>query len=240
VAIPMADLGHNPSSPQPVATPVGLIGIFNGVKNLPFVFAESGNDIRELQTNGFKIYGFEDDGSDVDNSPGVQGPTSDPDVFQWDQAVMRFDQLFQPNFRGTIQPATAFSDTGLGRVFFAGTRFNPPGSQFAPPVPPFPCASSFDSIVYVLGAQTGAAAYNLNNSGSNSFRIFNNSRLTGVEIIGDPNTGGTQVSLDEGLLGASPVPKVPPPPPGVTPGGGNGIPDVLSASAITPSSACPQ
>src|SRR4029453_8604497 len=74
---------------------------------------------------------------------------------------------FQPQFRGTVQPATAYSETAstgtatVGRVFFGGTRFNPPGSAFAPPVPPFPCRSSFDSILYARGAQSGLRAHHL-------------------------------------------------------------------------------
>ena len=67
-------------------------------------------------------------------------------------------------FRGTVQPATLFTAATppLGRVFFGGTRFNPPNSTFAPPSctglscnPVVPCRSSFDSVVYALGAKSG-------------------------------------------------------------------------------------
>ena len=104
---------------------------------------------------------------------------------------------FEPNFRGTVQPATAYSEaaSGAGRVFFGGTRFNPPNSTYAPPVPPFPCRSSFDSILYALGAQSGLAAYDL--AFGNAYQIFQDSRIVAISTQAAP--GASVLAKDEGL-----------------------------------------
>jgi hypothetical protein len=140
-------------------------------------------------------------------------------------------------FRGTAQPAAAFEcgtvvgdpSSGaqqcqdiLGRVFFAGTRLSLPNTRFAPPTPlacgqgDYPCRSQFDSILYALGAKTGNAAYDLNASGDDAYRVFRDSRLVAVQMQADPDPtrGGSSFAADEGLVKAAPKP---PPPPGVPP-----------------------
>ena len=121
---------------------------------------------------------------------------------------------FEPNFRGTVQPATAYSATanGAGRVFFGGTRFNPPNSTYAPPVPPFPCRSSFDSILYALGAQSGLAAYDL--AFGNAYQIFQDSRIVAISTQAAP--GASILAKDEGLSKTG-VPVAPPPQMGLSP-----------------------
>jgi hypothetical protein len=141
-------------------------------------------------------------------------------------------------FRGTVQPTTAFacpdgtadclanktavtSDL-LGRVFFSGTRLSLPNTRFAPPTPlacgtgDYPCRSQFDSIIYALGAETGLAAYDLNATGDDAYRIFRDSRLTAIEMLADPDPGrgGSSFNPDEGQMKGTPSP---PPPPGVPP-----------------------
>jgi hypothetical protein len=123
---------------------------------------------------------------------------------------------FETGFRGTVQPATFYSPLAstsvLGRVFFAGTRFNGPNSQFAPPTPPFPCRSSFDSILYGLGAESGLAAYTLP-SGEDHV-IFKDSRLAAISTQAAPQ--GSQLGKDEGLSKVG-KPRDPPPAPGLAP-----------------------
>jgi hypothetical protein len=142
--------------------------------------------------------------------------------------------LVEARFRGDIQPATAFecatvnATTGkcegatLGRVFIGASRLNLPNTAFAPPTPfkfgsgQYPCRSSFDSILYALGAATGLSAYDLNASGDDAYAIFTDSRLGGVAVIADPDPGrgGSQVNKEEGKVGG---PVQPPPPPGIPP-----------------------
>jgi hypothetical protein len=134
-------------------------------------------------------------------------------------------------FRGTVQPATAFEcssisvgvcTTPVGRVFFSGTRLSVPNTKFAPVTPlacgagDYPCRSQFDSIIYALGALTGLAAYDLNASGDDAYRIFRDSRIAALTVQADPDPGrgGSSLTPDEGLIKG--VPK-PPPPPGVPP-----------------------
>jgi hypothetical protein len=107
-----------------------------------------------------------------------------------------------------VQPATVFgrdaSGQLAGRVFYIGTRFipPPPESTLSTKVPPYPCKSRFDSIVFGLGAETGLAAFDLNTAaGQDEFTILDNSRIVGAAVQADPSTGAMSLSLDEGLAG---------------------------------------
>jgi hypothetical protein len=138
--------------------------------------------------------------------------------------------LTQSVFRGDVQPTTALECTVvaakctppiLGRVLFGGARLNLPNTAFAPPTPmkfgtgQYPCRSSFDSIIYVLGAVTGGAAYDLNASGDDAFRISKDERLAALKITAPPVTGQTgRASKEVGKVGG---PVAPPDPPGVPP-----------------------
>jgi hypothetical protein len=139
------------------------------------------------------------------------------------------------------EPLTGSKCNGklLQRVFFGGTRLSLPNTKFAPPTPlacgctadpnidtcdpnektccGYPCRSQFDSILYAVGVVTGQAAYDLNASGDDAYRIFRDSRITAITIDADPDPGrgGSVFSADEGLMKSTP-PK-PPPPPGIPP-----------------------
>ena len=246
-AIPIADLGEDQPvgtaasvlgmpptlDPAAPATPV------------PFVFVSSGNDRRA--EGPFKNFAFRDDSTDdevpvgsgvVDNEVTTFPPAVSLHTRQYDQGAAEANCGYteEAYFRGTIQPATAF-DCGpqapgdlvscadpLGRVFFGGTRLNLPNTKFAPPTPlacgqgNYPCRSSFDSIIYALGAKSGIAAYDLNASTDDAYRIFRDSRIVAIPMLADPDPtrGGSRFNPDEGQMKGDPKP---PPPPGVPPTG---------------------
>jgi hypothetical protein len=227
----MADLedpsGSGPA--QPVGTAASLIGLpAIGTPKIPYVYVTSGNDNRE---NGpFKSFGFRDDGTDTVTA--VSPPVVANLVRAFPPVVSIFTREFDqgpvvnaaaptpyPVFRGTAQPATAYTDTDTGVAFFVGTRFNPPLSAFAPlPVAgqaaTYPCRSTFDSIIYALSATSGAAAYDLNASGDDAYTIFRDSRVVGINT--QAGQGQTYVVADQGLVKPS-QPANPPPPPGIPP-----------------------
>ena len=233
VAIPFADL-EDPAgggAPQPVGTAASLIGLPPGTPPVtPYVFVTTGNDNRE--SGPFLVAAFRDDGDDTNTTVG--GTVAANNVKSFLPAVSLFTRLFDqgpvvnasaptpfPVFRGTAQPATAFTDDSPPEavVFFAGTRFNPPLSAFAPlPVPgnpaTYPCRSTFDSIIYSLQAKTGSAAYDLNNTGDDAYQIRTDSRIVGVGT--EAGQGGSFFTADEGLY--KPGKPVDPPPPAGVPG----------------------
>jgi hypothetical protein len=230
-ALLLADVGAN----QPIGTAAALLGLSpDGIApQAPYVFVTSGNDSRASGT--FKIFGFKDGGDDSTATYGSPTTNNDsitptptpaivpvaPAVKVYSPAVYQFSRSFgAADFRGTIQPATALNSAGDGRVFFGGTRFNQPGTAFAPP--PFPCRSSFDSIIFALKASGGGAAYDLNASGDDSFMVFSNSRKTAIQIIKQPTSTSTPTAkgkgmlmIDEGLMGSGSVQS--PPAPGLQP-----------------------
>jgi len=209
IAIPGADLGRD----QPVATAGSLIGLPpNDPATKPSVFLTSGNDNRATGT--FHNFGFLDEGDNTTTAVSSQVPQNGIGVYPPMKSAFVTD--FQPGFRGTLQPATAYSDasTGyvLGRVFFGGTRFNGPNSTYAPPTPPYPCRSSFDSILYALGAESGLAAYDM--AYGNDYVIFKDSRIAALSTQAAPK--GSQLVKDEGLSKTG-TPIAPPPAPGLAP-----------------------
>jgi hypothetical protein len=240
VAIPVADLG----SDQPVATAVALLTRNDTAVDTkgPLVFVSSGADKRAA--GPFRNFSLRDDGTDTGLT--TTGTTVSDGVTAFTPVVMDFARTFDQGtpeancgytteavFRGTVQPSGAFecsvpiqqgkcTGTTLWRIFFAGTRLSLPNTKFAPPTTlacgtgSYPCRSQFDSIIYALGAETGAAAYDLNASGDNSYRIFRDSRIAaiGMQADPDPNRGGSRFVADEGLMKGTPKA---PPPPGVPP-----------------------
>jgi hypothetical protein len=184
----------------------------------------TGNDRRA--TGPFTNFAFLDNNTDdtlaTDNGDAVEqfrrvfdaGPERNPGGFAG-----------STTFRGTAQPAAVLDRAvtpPVGRIFFVGTRFNPPNSTFAPPPGSGgrPCLSSFDSIVYVLGAKSGLAAYDLNSGAADdAYMILRDSRLSGVGPQADPGgAAGARIALDEGLVKGGPgsLPE-PPPEAGVPP-----------------------
>jgi hypothetical protein len=231
VVIPFADL-EDPSGTgphQPVGTAASLIGLPPGVPPVtPYIFVTTGNDNRE---NGpFLVGAFRDDGDDTTTTVGASVAANSVRAFL--PAVSLFTRVFDvgpvvnagaptpyPVFRGTTQPASAFTDAVPPEavVFFAGTRFNPPLSAFAPlPVAgnaaTYPCRSTFDSIIYSLQAKSGAAAYDLNSTGDDAYQIRQDSRIVGLGT--EAGQGGSYFTADEGLNKPG-KPADPPPPPGV-------------------------
>jgi hypothetical protein len=210
VPLPVADLG----SDQPVATANSILGLPPNATNVtPYVYTTSGNENRaSVPATQFKNFGFRDDGSDT--SVTVSPAVAQNGINVYPPLTGLFVIPFQDQFRGTVQPSTAYSDTmaGAGRVFFGGTRFNGPNSTFAPPVPPFPCRSSFDSIIYALGAQSGLAAYNL--AYGNAYQIFQDSRIVALSTQASPKA--SVLAKDEGLSKTG-TPISPPPPMGLSP-----------------------
>jgi hypothetical protein len=226
----MADLGQD----QPVGVPPALLAFPPPPAPLPkaYIYIATGNDRRVPASTVFKIFGFRDeDTSSTDFTPGTRTVlVADSTVFVYpNQSSNLFVQTMPTdaggnslNFRGTIQPATAFTDTNppLGRVIFGGTRFNGFLSTFAPT--PYPCLATFDSVIFALGATTGGAAYDLNASGQDAYTIFSNSRKLAIQILRQPaassSSTGQQAKLfmDEGLMSSGTSPN-PPSPPGFAP-----------------------
>jgi hypothetical protein len=240
VAIPVADLGAD----QPVGTAVALIDSdpTETATAGPYIFVTSGAEKRA--SGPFRNFSFKDEGTDTQVTTG--GAVTDDGVTTYAPAVKQFARTFdqgdpQANcgyteealFRGTVQPAGAFEcsqpitggkcdGTTLWRVFFAGTRLSLPNTKYAPPTPlacgtgQYPCRSQFDTIIYALGAQTGGAAYDLNSSGDDAYRVFRDSRIAAIGMAADPdpNRAGSSFMADEGLMKGTPKP---PPPPGVPP-----------------------
>jgi hypothetical protein len=201
------DLGAN----QPVANSLALLNYKgSGTADRPHIFAETGNDNRVTPptvpltpTPPFKMYGLRDDDLTTDPAAdSVSGP-----------AVVLFTINFPDQYRGNVQPATTFNDTTppLGRVFFAGNRFNPPGSANAPTPPP--CVSSFDGILFAVGAESGNAAYDLNSgAGDDRFITKANQRIQAVRV------SGGRLVVDTGLQAdIAPPPPEPPAPAPPTP-----------------------
>jgi hypothetical protein len=165
---------------QPMANGVGLINVDSDTTGLkPHVFFEAGNDRRvPLPTTSpfFRMYAYRD----------TTGTAS--------QVFAPLD--FPLNFRGTVQPATAFNANGKARVFYGGTRFNPAGTN---------CNSSFDSVIVALQGATGQAAYDLNSAGDDRFLQITGQRVNAVQVVGG------QLVVDMGLGAQNPPPAPAPP-----------------------------
>ena len=197
IAIPFADLGAD----QPVAVGAALIQPYRGTYvDLPHIYMIAGNETRAA--GPFKLFGLYDaKTSDTDTSE--PSPTENP---------LLFTRTLQPTgggtgtFRGTLPPVTYYNNTGEARVAFGATRFNPPGSPDAPPVPPYPCRSSFDSVVYGLKSESGTGAYNLPQDGG-AAQFVQNARILTLAMIPDPPTGQGGVQAVVGQ-----VTTIPPPP----------------------------
>jgi hypothetical protein len=190
-----ADAGAN----QPLANSLALLNYAgSGTTDKPHVFAESGNDNRvtppPAATPPFKLFGFRDDNLPV-------GPSG--------SATTLFAIDLPDQFRGTVQPATAFApavgtNPPAARVFFAANRFNPPGSANAPQPTP-PCISSFDAILFALGAESGNAAYDLSASGDDRFAVKTGQRVQAIRA------SGGRLVVDTGLQAdIAPPPPQPP------------------------------
>ncbi len=267
-AIPVADLGQD--QPVGTAAALIALPFYDPhnppVGMIPHIYVTSGADSR--QNGPFKMFGFRDEGDDY--STATTGSETHNDVTTFAPATLlktEDDQYFartfdqgspavdcgyttETYFRGTVQPATTYEVTSTGadlRVFFSGTRLDLPNTRFAPPTPlacgqgQYPCRSQFDSIIYALGGQTGLAAFDLNSSGDDAYRIFLDSRITAISFQTDPspdNKSHTRFNKDEGISkttgGVAPPPPPPPPPPG------DAIRSAPSVLISSPSGGAPQ
>jgi hypothetical protein len=194
---------------QPIGVPAALLALkdTSGQTSIPHIYVETGKESRAdpAVSGDFGGFGLLDQQADTDTSSPAVVQSCLPTV----QLPCQFAQTFITGFRGTTQPATTFADAKAttGRVFFVGTRFNPAGSAFAPPVPPRPCRSSFDSIFFALGAETGQAAYDLNASGEDAYVVLRNSKIQSISFVPDTTSTGQNklgLVLDEGLRGGQP------------------------------------
>jgi hypothetical protein len=215
---------------QPIGEDVALLALADttGGPKKPHIYVTTGKDSRAdpSVTGQFGIFALRDDQAEDDETDSVPVQNCIPTV----QLPCLFAREFVQSFRGTVHPATIFQDATetTGAVFFIGTRFNPPGSQFAPPKSlTDPCRSSFDSIFYALGATQGTAAYDLNGgSEDDAYVIFDNSKLQAISFVADTRVGGGAMSLalDEGLRAGTPPSASELPPGGLapsTPGSGS-------------------
>jgi hypothetical protein len=184
---PFADLGAD----HPVGVAVGLLNYASTVEegSKPHVYVSTGGDRRVEVPPAFRMFGFKEEAT------GLAAPVTN---FPID-----FPSSPLPGYRGTVQPTTAFNANGLGRVFFTGTRFNPPGAS---------CVSTFSSIIFAVTAGTAQAAYDLNAVGLDTFVEFRG------KVITPPNTGTGKPDVVTGDRITTP----PPPPPAPQPVGTSG------------------
>lgn len=183
------DSGAFSDSPdQPIGNAAALLNI----NNTPHVYWETGNDLRVQVPPNFRLIAMRDVGADANAERDADG------LFRFD-----LENAFA-GYRGTAQPATAFNAQGLGRAFFVGTKFtdqNVAGGN---------CRSRFDSVIFAVGAVSGDAVYNLDNSGGFDREIG----LAGTKVNAIRAALG-QVVLDQGDVGNKPP--VPPPAPAAAP-----------------------
>jgi hypothetical protein len=183
---------------QPFGSAVALMKI----GSTPFVFANSGNDSRVPESAGpFKAFAYTDGASSTDLSTALTPVSGFPiDLVDGTSRI----------FRGTTQPATAFNNQGVGRVFFVATRFNPPGAT---------CISSFSTILFGLSATTGSAVYDFDGSGgADMFALIEGQKGQSVQIAGGQViVGGSGNLTNPPSPPPPPDPSMPPPQPAASP-----------------------
>ena len=112
-----------------------------------------------------------------------------------------------------------FTSDGLGRVFFVGVRYN---------APDITCISSFDAILFALGAETGASIYDFDGDNvADPSTIITGKKPGNLEV-----KGGRIVIGDQGAVGAAPVP----PPPDAVPTPAPPAPPYVNTEAMSASS----
>lgn len=137
----------------------------------------------------------------------------------WFRGTLQAAVAYECLERGTCSPDQSSQYYAMGRVFMGGTRLNLPNTRYAPPTPlacgtgQYPCRSQFDSIIYLLGAETGLPAYSIDGDTS-GYKIFRDSRLSALTRQQEPRWGkeGGRGSKDEGQRKNPPrLPPVPAP-----------------------------
>ena len=177
-----ADAVFGDSPDQPIGNAVALLNISGATGSVPHVYWETGNDRRVVAPAPFKFVAMADAGADINPTLAATG------LFSEDLSGSLL------GFRGTAQPATAFNATGLGRVFFIGTKFTDAD------VAGGDCASRFDSVLFALGAVSGGAVYDLDSSGS----VTAGDKSFGISGKVNAIRGSLgQIVLDKGEVGTS-------------------------------------
>jgi hypothetical protein len=212
-----------PGPSQPFANAVALLKLPDDANT--FVYAESGNDTRVVLPAGqhFKAFAWRDTTLDVFpasvTTPLLTAAPTGTAGFTLDLLQDTFD------FRGTAQPGVALNTAGKGRVFYLGTRFNTAGAN---------CLSSFDSIFFGVGAETGVAVYDFVSAGNIVASASDKSIIIqGQKMIGSQVVGGEVLLSESGALGAAPQP----PPPNSMPTPGPPNPAQITPGALTLGSA---
>ncbi len=177
-ASPFFDFGPD----QPIGSPVALLNYQNPAQgdttNIPYIFGETGNDLRVAPPPAFKLFALRDVGG--------TGQRAFPDITLPAEATSANDPTLV-YFRGTAQPVSAFNASGLGRVFYLATVFKP---CVDPP---------FESAIYAVTAATGDAAYDLTTGDDRSLRVPD-------LILDRPILGKGGVTLSKGLAAGVPPP----------------------------------
>jgi hypothetical protein len=126
-----------------------------------FVYIGSGRDTRVTQPPQFQIFAIQD----------LEGVGLNSLL----AGTLAFSEDYPDIFRNRTQPSVAFNADGFGRVFFVGQRYNPVTAD---------CISSFDTILFGLGAETGAYVYDFDGTGEAPYVIDTGAAPGGVSIEG--------------------------------------------------------
>lgn len=210
---------------QPFGSGLALLKLDPGTGERAFVYATSGNDLRVTPTSAapFKIFGFRDPNAVTDASypssmttPLVSSPTVLTTTSGDATTAYSFAREWKDSsgnlYRGTSRPTTSLNPSGNGRVFFVGTRARVVDA----------CFTTFDSLLFGLGAATGGAAYDFGSDGvADVSKVLAGNRATGVQAVGG------QVIVGQSGVGNTPPPSPPPP------GAGFSSPPPPSPPAIT-------
>ncbi len=175
---PFFDFGPD----QPIGSPVALLNYQDPAQgdttNIPYVFGETGNDLRVAPPPAFKLFALREVGS--------TGQRAFPDITLPAEATSANDPTLV-YFRGTAQPVSAFNAGGFGRVFYLATVFKP---CVDPP---------FESAIFAVTAATGAAAYDLTTGDDRSLRVPD-------LVLDRPILGKGGVTVSKGLAVGVPPP----------------------------------
>jgi hypothetical protein len=188
-------------SAAPVASPAPPPVCATGC---PRIYFEAGNDNRVPDSAApFKLIGV----SDTMTPDNATSPSPAPTLFTIN--LPNLPPSFRP-FRGTTQPTTAFNSQGQGRVFFAATRFNPPGDVVA-------CAGTFDTLLFGVSANTGGAVYDYTGDATaDLYTLLSGTKTTGIAVVSGQLFVGESGSLANAPTPTpdpSPTPTPPPPKP---------------------------
>ena len=172
--------GSSPTAPTSPSAPRWRCSTSKVRRPLPHVYWETGNDCASSRPTRSS------------SSPWrTRAPTTTPPCRGAGLFVERLEGALL-GFRGTAQPATAFNATGLGRVFFIGTKFTDAN------VADGPASRASTACSSPSGAVSGSAVYDLDSSGSIT------GRRQSVMVSGKVNAirGSLgQIVLDKGEVG---------------------------------------